>query len=104
MTEEELVEGSGGWMVPESPDYDGFVEALVDKNFTFRRISGGAHVFLSGKENGKIDKIAARHGFTIQSVEVVDGPHSALVRVTRKKGVRHTEDGMEHTHRVSDEE
>lgn len=100
----ETREASGGWEIPTKPDYESLERELIDGNFTFKRLSGGANVFLSGVENADLQKVAARNGFTIKSVEVIDGPHSARVRLERKRSARNTEDAEEHLHRLNDED
>lgn len=104
MSEQETMEGSGGWEIPSQPDYDALYDELMEYNFTFRKLTGGPEVFLHGNENEDLKKIAARNGFTFRSVEVVEGPHAARVRVEKKKLVRNTEDAEENLYRVADEE
>lgn len=95
-------EGSGGWEVPDRPDSDGLARDLLSNNFTFRKLSGGAYVYLHGHENGDLSSIAARNGYTIDDVEPVDGPHSTKVIIQGKKVSRNAEDSRENTHRIDD--
>lgn len=104
MSEQETREGSGGWEVPVKPDRDGICDELMESNFTFRKLSAGPEVFLRGVENGTLHKIAARYGYTLSSVEVVEGPHSVRVQLERKETSRHLEDAQENRHRIPDDE
>lgn len=100
MSEQDTEEGSGGWEVPVSPDFDGLESELTRGAFTWKRVSSGAIVYLDGTENDDVWKVAARNGFTTQKVRPVKGPHDAEVRLEEKTTSRNTEDSIEHRNRV----
>lgn len=104
MSDQEIVKRSGGWEVPKRPDYDALEEELIENNFTFKRISGGADVYLDGTENANLKDVAARNGISFSSVKVTDGPHAVRVTIERKAQVRNIEDGIEHRNRIEDSE
>jgi hypothetical protein len=103
MTDEdmEVREGSGGWMIPESPDKDGCIEALLDECVAVQVFTGYIYVYLEENDTGDIHDIVRKYGYTINKVEPIkDGHFVCKVIIGSKDAIRHVEDAYEHRHRV----
>lgn len=81
-------------------DYESLCEDLMEGSYPFKRVSGGADVYIKYNQ-GSLGDIAHRHGFAIGDVKPLSkGPFGAKVVIQHKRNTRARSDGVERRTRV----